>query len=99
MKFHIKGTACVRVTTTERIRIDEIIEAEDADDAEMKALDMAEDEADSFGDDCDSEWDSDPIIDEIPIGKDEWEDHERAITYRAMVAMNAPRLPGMEVPS
>jgi hypothetical protein len=95
-KFHIKGTVTVQVITFEDIDIDDVFEGADEEEAEEAAFDAAEDDCDTHGDEYECEWSGWPEIERLPESSDEADAAERRAAYRAMVAMRAPQLPGMQ---
>lgn len=95
--FRIRGRVETRLVeiSTEYDTIDVIIEADDEDAALSQALEDVEGDY-LYADEANADWGGDPQVEEIPETAEEVIAKERAETYRQMVAMNAPRLPGME---
>lgn len=96
-KFRIRGRVETRVTeiSHEYDTVDDIIEADSLDDALVKALEEIEDEY-AFAEEVEADWLGEPEGEELPETAEEIREKERQDTYRAMVAIKAPRLPLME---
>ena len=97
MKFRVKGYVVVTVTRVENERehFDDIYEAE-SEAAVQRAIESQAEHQYRTAAEAEVQY-SQLCITVIEESDAERSERERSETYRAMVAMNAPRLPGMGV--